>query len=173
MLTPIYKPNKNAGKTLLFPGFELWNEIAFEIDDYHSYDVSGTIRLHGERLEMDELTVKRRDNAEQITGYGIREITPAAIIRNSLRIQAPTERRVSVAFGLLAPEDPAIAKAAGPTDQTLAMVAKVYRASTAVQYPAAKAVQELFNLSARTAGSWIAKAKAKGLIPTGDNNAPA
>jgi hypothetical protein len=44
----------------------------------------------------------------------------------------------------------------------------VYRAAVATQSPPTKAVQDVFDLAARTAGSWIAKAKAKGYIPDAD-----
>jgi hypothetical protein len=78
-----------------------------------------------------------------------------------------------IAFGLLTKAEAESAKAAGPLDDSLRKVAMVYRAALATQSPPTKAVQDVFDLAARTAGSWIAKAKAKGYIPDADQPAEA
>jgi hypothetical protein len=167
-----YTPREAAGKTTLFPGLELWNEVEAELDDYHGYDVRALIRLNHERLELDRLVILRREGGPAITGTGIRDLQPPAIIRRSLSALAPDEYRISVAYGVLSVEEAKAAKAEGPTQKSIEAVAKVYRTAHAVQSPPTKAVQEVFGLSPRTAGSWIAKARAKGLIPpTGDDNA--
>lgn len=160
-----YTPRKGAGKTTIFPGFELWNEVDAELRDYHGYDVQALIRLRAERLEVDELTVMRRDGGEPITGIGIRELSIPAIVRRSLTANAPAAREERIAFGLLTSDEAEEAKAAGPVEDSLRKVAMVYRAALATQSPPTKAVQDVFDLPARTAGSWISKAKGKGYIP--------
>lgn len=168
MVEYIYRPRQSAGKTTIFPGFDLWNEIDAELEDYHGYDVQALIRLHAERLEVDELKVTRRPGGEPVTGIGIREFSIPALVRKSLSANAPEQREERIAFGLLSKADAESAKAAGPVDDSLRKVAMVYRAALATQSPPTKAVQDVFDLAARTAGSWIAKAKAKGYIPDGD-----
>lgn len=165
MVAYTYTPREAAGKTTLFPGFELWNEVVAELHDYHGYDVKALIRLHSERLEIDELEVTRRPGGEPVTGIGLRELTFPAIVRKSLSANAPEERQERIAFGLMTKEEAETAKAAGPLDDSLRKVAMVYRAAVATQSPPTKAVQDVFDLPARTAGSWIAKAKVKGYIP--------
>ncbi|MHA7284839.1 hypothetical protein ACX80I_01025 [Arthrobacter sp. MDT3-44] len=167
-----YVPRQEAGKTTLFPGFDLWNEVDAELDDYHGYDIRALIRLTQERLEIDQLEILRRKGGPAITGTGIRDLQPPAIVRKSLSALAPDEYRKSVAYGVLSTEEAKAAKASGPTQESIEAVAKVYRSAYAVQSPPTKAVQEVFGLSPRTAGSWIAKARAKGLIPPiGEENA--
>lgn len=165
-------PRKEAGKTTLFPGFDLWNEVDAELDDYHGFDVRALLRLNQERWEIDQLEISRRSGGPAITGAGIRELQPPAIIRKTLSVLAPAEYRMSVAYGVIGADEAQAAKANGPTRESLEAVAKVYRSAYAVQEPPTKAVQEVFGLSPRTAGSWIAKARAQGLIPPlGDDNA--
>jgi hypothetical protein len=167
----IYRPRESGGKTTIFPGFDLWNEVDAELDNYHGYDVRALIRLHSERLEVDELTVIRRAGGEPVTGIGIRDLSIPAIVRKSLSANAPAEREERIAFGLLTKADAESAKSAGPIDDSLRKVAMVYRAALATQSPPTRAVQDVFDLPARTAGSWIAKAKVKGYIPDVDQTA--
>lgn len=173
MVARKYTPRESAGRTTIFPGFELWNEVDAKLDDYHGYDVEALIRLHSERLEIDELKVIRRADGPPVTGIGIREFSIPAIVRWSLTANAPTRREERVAFGLLTAAEAEAAKAAGPLDDSLRKVAMVYRAALATQSPPTKAVQDVFDLAARTAGSWIAKAKAKGYIPDADQTVEA
>ena len=168
-----YRAREQAGKTTIFPGFEIWNEVDAELDDYHGYDVKALIRLHSERLEVDEFKVIRRPEGEPITGIGIRELSIPAIVRKSLAANATSQRGERIAFGLLTKAEAESAKAAGPLDDSLRKVAMVYRAALATQSPPTKAVQDVFDLPARTAGSWIAKAKAKGYIPEPEQTADA
>lgn len=168
MVEYMYRPRKSAGKTTIFPGFELWNEVDAELGDYHGYDVQALIRLHSERLEVDELKVIRRPGGEPVTGIGIREFSLPAIVRKSLSASAPADKEDRIAFGLLTKAEADRAKEVGPIDDSLRKVAMVYRSALATQSPPTKAVQDTFGLAARTAGSWIAKAKAKGYIPDAD-----
>lgn len=179
MIQPTYVPNSAAGQTQISPGLTLWNEVDFSVAGYQGYDVSGVIRLHGKRLELDELTVHRQDDGEQITGFGLRGLQPPAIIRRSLSVLAtypPGGEALAdsatdfTALGVVRTEDVDAAKAAGPTDTTLSLVGRVYAAAYAAQDRPAKTVAELFAVSPRTAGAWIAKAKAAGHIITEDEN---
>ncbi|NVM97673.1 hypothetical protein [Arthrobacter sp. SDTb3-6] len=161
----IVEPRTESGKTELFPGFDLWNEVTHRLVDYHGYDLEAVVRLVNERYEISTLTVRQRPGGDAITGIGLRGIKPAAIVRNTMIANAGLVLWPRFAFGLLTPAEAAAAKAAGPTMESLQAVARIYRSADAVQEPPTKAVQNIFELPARTAGAWIAKAKAEGLIP--------
>jgi hypothetical protein len=154
-----------------------------ELDDYHGYDVQAVIRLRGRRFEMDELTVTRRDDGEQVTGFGLRALKPPAIIRNAVGrslANFPPDRSdgsvafissepgTAVAYGAVTAADAAAAKSDGPIDSTLRLVGRVYTLAYAVQDRQAKAIAETFGVSARTAGAWISKAKAAGYVAADD-----
>lgn len=80
------------------------------------------------------------------------------------------EPGTAVAFGAIPAADAAQAKADGPTDNTLQLVGRVYTLMYAVQGTPAKDLAEVFDVSVRTAGAWIAKAKTAGYIVTGEDD---
>lgn len=179
-----YQPRSGSGTTDLAPGITVWNEVEGELTNYAGYDMHALIRLHGRRFELDELTIKRRENGAEVTGFGMRSIKPPTILRNSLIVLAnyPPEKAVgkaafinaepgtAVAFGAIPAADAAQAKADGPTDNTLQLVGRVYTLMYAVQGTPAKDLAEVFDVSVRTAGAWIAKAKTAGYIVTGEDD---
>lgn len=186
MISPKYWPVETSGTTQIHPELSLWNEVEFRVDDYQGYNVTGTIRLHGKRLELDELSVHRIDDGREITGYGLRELQPPAMIRQSLWVLLNyppdgeffdveiDDRGVSniVARGLSTDEELEAAKAAGPSSQQLLkLVSRIYVGAQAVQDRPAKVIQEAFGVSPRTAGNWIAKSKAAGYIEAGEHSA--
>lgn len=163
-------PREAAGKTTLFEGFDLWNEVEVTLDGYRGFHVRAVVRLHHRRYELDELHVTRLDDGREITGAALREITPPFLVRRVLRTHREPLWGTS-ALGLFLPEEVEAAKAEGPTQNTIRMAAMVYLAAAAVQDPPARAVREVFAVSPRTAGNWIAKAKAAGFIPEDDDAA--
>lgn len=181
------EPVTKSGYTDLPPnGPTVWNEVAVRVDNWVGYDVFGLVRLHGRRLELDQLNVVRRSDGEEITGYNLRSISPKPLLFLALQTnwQQPPEKggqlkerwldlidKPAVAGGLYLVDDLAAAKAAGPVDTTLQMVGKVYTVAYAVNDGPAKAVATAFKVSPRTAGNWVAKAKTAGYIATDDMEA--
>lgn len=177
-------PNVDAGYTRLPPhGPTLWNEVSVKSADYAGYDVYGLIRLHGRRLELDELTVVRRADGEQITGYKLRSISPQTLFQLALEASwfKPPEaggkilslfdgrwEGPNVGAGMFTRTEVDEAKAAGPVDDTLRMVGKLYTLAYALNDAPAKAVAQTFKVSARTAGNWISKAKQAEYIAADD-----
>lgn len=177
------KPIKSAGTTQIHAEITLWNEVEFRVDGYHDYDVSGLIRLHAKRLELDEFKVSRMRDGKEITGYGLRELQPPTMIRRSLSVlrnYPPDDSepdldddQTSSIFGsnIVTHADIESARTAGPSSrESLFLVSKIYMLAQAIQDRPAKAIQELFGVSPRTAGNWIAKSKAAGFIETGEDN---
>lgn len=174
------EPNVEAGYTSLPPhGPTLWNEVSVKAADYAGYDVYGLIRLHGRRLELDQLTVVRRTDGEQITGYNLRSISPQTLFQLALEASwfKPPETGGEIlnlfdgrwegpnaGAGMFTRTEVDDAKAAGPVDDTLRMVGKLYTLAYALNDAPAKAVAQTFKVSARTAGNWISKAKQAGYI---------
>lgn len=178
-----YTPRTRAGTTELSPGLRVWNEIDGELTNYHGFDLRALIRLHGRRFELDELTVIRRDDGEQITGSGLRHLQPPTIIRSSIKAHAnhlPQELSdeiaflnadpgTAVAFGAIPAEAAVQARSDGPIDSTLRLVGRVYTIAYAVQDRPAKAVAAAFAVSQATANVWIARAKSAGYIAGDDD----
>lgn len=158
----------DAGKTEVVPGLELWNDVTQTLTDYHGYDVEVRACLVNERYEVESLKITRRPGGEAVTSPALRDLSVPAMIRHMLHASRPEGAGPSKAFGLVTPEAAIEVKNAGPVDTSLVRVAGIYRSANAVQYPPTKAVQETFNLPARTAGSWISKARAKGYLPEVD-----
>lgn len=75
-----YQPRSGSGTTDLAPGITVWNEVEGELTNYAGYDMHALIRLHGRRFELDELTIKRRENGAEVTGFGMRSIKPPTIL---------------------------------------------------------------------------------------------
>lgn len=179
----LFRPRSSDGTTRLGPDLIVWNVVDAELDDHHGYNVQAVIRLHGRRFEIDELTVIRRQDGEQVTGIGIRALKLSDIVRRAVGrslANFPPEKAVgkiafinsesgaAVAYGAITTEDAAAAKRDGPVDSTLRLVGRVYTLAYAVQDRQAKAVADTFGVSMGTANAWIAKAKAAGYIITSE-----
>ena len=117
-------------------------------------DVSG-------RYEVAAVTVSRRSDGE-VTGLALRQVPVAALLRQGV---------VDVLF----PGDPAryepapnVLAAQGPTDDTLRMVARVYRLATLLGDPPAQRVAEALAVSRSTASNWAIRARDRGLLTLQD-----
>lgn len=144
------------------------------LTDYHGYDVRAVVVYDGERLVVDSLTVTRRPDGEPVTGEALRRITIQSMLRDNLRAATQIrggvgselpEGTVARAQGLISKDHADQLREAGPTSDTLAWVARIYRAADVVGDPPTKAVRETFGVSQSTAGNWIGRARSAGLIP--------
>jgi len=144
------------------------------LSDYHGFDVTALVVYDGERLVVDSLTVSRREGGEPVTGEALRKITIQAMLRDNLR--AATRIRggagadlpagtVARGQGMISEDDADRLRDSGPVPETLAWVARIYRAADVVGDPPTKAVRETFGISQSTAGNWIGRARSAGLIP--------
>ncbi|GAP57327.1 hypothetical protein AHiyo1_01590 [Arthrobacter sp. Hiyo1] len=159
-------PYKPAGKTTLFPGLELWNEVTQRITNHSGYDLVVVSRLIEEKYEVHRFTVLQRPGGPAVTGIALRDFSLPTIVRTTLGRGTDLDSESDPAFGLIGVEEARAIRDAGPTRHSLEAVAKVYRTAHAVQAPPTKSVQETFAIPARTAGAWIAKARDLGLIPS-------
>lgn len=149
-------------------------EGTVKLTDYHGFDVSAVVAYDGERLVVDSLTVTRRAGGEPVTGEALRKITIQAMLRDNLRAatrirgghgsQLPEGTPVR-GFQMITEEEVERLRQAGPAAETLAWVARIYRAADAIGDPPTKAVREAFGISQSTAGNWIGRARSAGLIP--------
>lgn len=165
-------PDGAAGRTEICPGVTLWNRSTITLPDYNGLDVTAVVSLVGGRYLVDELTVRRRPDGALITGETLRSIKVATILRQNLGVNAP-DHEPRVWYGLMPADDVARMRADGPTPTTLAGVGVVYTVARAIGDRPAKSVAEAFDVSARTAGVWIARARAAGNITDteGDDDA--
>ncbi len=128
-------------------------EFAVRIEaDYR--DASG-------RYEVAAVTVSRLGDGE-VTGLALRQVPVAGILRQGV---------VAVVFA----DDPARFEpspralgAQGPTDETLRLVARVYRLATLLGDPPAQRVAEALGVSRSTASNWAIRARDRGLLTVQD-----
>jgi hypothetical protein len=158
-------------------GVTVFEHGTLHLTDYHGYDLVARVEFDGERVVLDEITVRRRDGGEPVTGEALREIAVQSILRAHIRaaIQVMGQGAPDVkpgepvrAQGLLSPATAERLRQLGPEPETLQWVARVYRVSDAVGDPPTKAVRQTFGISQSAAGNWIGRARSAGLIPPGE-----
>lgn len=166
------------GQIEVAPGIHIWKSAKTTLTGYKGYDVDAEVSMSDKgRLEVESLTVRRTTGGPPVTGEALRQITVQSIIRDSVKTSIQFSRGFGAgtevsAWGMLDADDVLRLKKAGPTPETLEWVGRVYRVSELVNDPPTKAVEEVFQISRSTAGSWIGRARAAGHIPpTGETNA--
>lgn len=136
-------------------------------------DYVAVLVLEGRRYAVQELRILRRDDGPPITSELIRGIPVAMLIRGAvsnlvdLRIAQPSPKGTTshtVGGVLLTPDDRVRLVEAGPTDETLLWVARIYVMATLAGDPPAKSVKETLDIPTSTAGYWIRRAKDRGIL---------
>ena len=125
------------------------------------------VRIEGEyrdasgRYEVDEVAVSRRGDGE-VTGLALRQVPVAAILRQGVvtTVFADDPARFELPPNVLA--------AQGPTDDTLRMVARVYRLATLLGDPPAQRVAEALGVSRSLASNWAIRARDRGYLTVQD-----
>jgi len=156
---PLTKPS-----VAVAPGVLLPTRGRAELTDYHGYNVEAIVSVDpdGAAVSVEQMTIRRREGGPAITGDGIRKLAVQAIVRSAVR-DIPTGS-AAVALGMLLTSEAARMKAAGPTDETIEWVGRVYQLSELVGDPPTQAVEQAFGVSRSTAGAWIGRARAAGHI---------
>jgi len=165
---PLTKPS-----VAVAPGVLLPTRGRAELTDYHGYNVEAIVSVDpdGAAVSVEQMTIRRREGGPAITGDGIRKLAVQAIVRSAVRegIHDGIGRDIptgsaAVALGMLLTSEAARMKAAGPTDETIEWVGRVYQLSELVGDPPTQAVEQAFGVSRSTAGAWIGRARAAGHI---------
>ncbi len=177
-MQPTATPNRRAGKVRIPGGVSLWRDVTVTGEDYKGFDVRVRVVTDGTRIEADEVCVRRRGGGPAVTSDALRSITVAAFVRHSLKASEPLiadetlggdvdeERFLGdvAAHGLMTFSQRDALRAAGPTAETLRMVATIYQLAYALGEAPTGAVRDSFRIAQSTAGNWIAAARAAGLL---------
>jgi hypothetical protein len=134
--------------------------------------VEMVVELRAGRYEVKGLSVLREARAAEITGEFLRSLTPREDVRAALKMLSPMTRTQSgaVVTAKIPTRPPKGIASQGPTEEVLKWVAQEYAFAYALTIPPTKAVQESLGVSRATAGRWVAEARHRGLIETGDSD---
>lgn len=163
----------HAGSDLYAP---TWVELTVTGMEDIDVDYVAVLVLEGWRYVVQELRILRRDDGPPITGELLRGIPVAMLIRgtvsNLVELRTdPDAAYESDGFRLREPEQVVITPderrrmvEAGPTDDTLLWVARIYIMAELAGDPPAKSVKETLDIPTSTAGYWIRRAKDRGIL---------
>ncbi|MET3949711.1 hypothetical protein [Arthrobacter sp. UYEF36] len=164
--------NKTAsGSMEVAPGVEISTTYDTTFEDQSGYDIRVLAEITDQfRIEVSELDIKRRPGGPAVTSEGIRSITVQGLVREMIQIQIEEDfysggEYASKGFGMLKVEEALRLKKAGPSTETLEWVARIYKVAELLDKPPTIAVEETFEVSRSTAGAWIGRARAAGLVP--------
>jgi len=136
-------------------------------------DVAAVLLLEGQRYVVQELRITRQDDGAPITselirGIRVQSLIPVAVRESvELRIAEPSPKgtdRHRVTGVVLTPKERRRIVSAGPTDETLLWVARIYVMAELAGEPPAKSVKENLDIPMPTAGNWIRRAKDRGIL---------
>lgn len=150
------------------PGLVISSPIWVQAEDVNGYDVEVVVTPQNGRLVAERVTISQREDGPPVTVEGIRSLPIAGLTREAASQLSEVEKRSEGMFEIvqpsLSPEALRQAVEAGPTDETLQLVAYVYRYANAIGQPPAKAVEHTFELSRSKTGRWIALARERGFL---------
>jgi hypothetical protein len=153
-----------------------WVELTVTGMEDIDVDYVAVLVLEGRRYVVQELRILRRDDGPPITSELIRGIPVAMLIRGTVSnlVELRTDPDAvyeSDGLRLRAPEQVVITPderrrmvEAGPTDDTLLWVARIYIMAELAGDPPAKSVKETLDTPTSTAGYWIRRAKDRGIL---------
>jgi hypothetical protein len=134
-------------------------------------DVLAVMVLEGRRYVVQELRLTRRDGGLPITSELIRGVPVYALVRGA--VSDAVQLRIPGPWGTTALKEGQFAFVnevrhrlveAGPTDETLLWVARIYIMGELAGEPPAKHVMEAFGVPPSTAGYWIRRAKDRKIL---------
>lgn len=120
------------------------------------YEVEMTAVLEDGRMILQSVTCSAR-KGERVTGENLRRIPVGAILRLGV---LSAVKSLSALVG----RDPVVLAKRGPTDETLKVVAAVYRIAYLVGLPPTRAVANQLEVARSTAGRWVQAARRKGFL---------
>ncbi len=138
-----------------------WTSPPIDLDD-PPYRAQLTVEHEGGRMVCRELVVQRLPGGPPVTSEGLHAIPVRRLIRNGV-YRFLMDVNASGARELLQ-RDPAELRAAGPTEESLRVVAYVYRLAYLASDPPVVAVAQHFGLPRSTAGRWVQRARAGGFL---------
>lgn len=160
------------------PSVKVQESATIELLDFRGFDVITRIHLNAKgKLVANSVEVRQREGGEAVTSEAIRKIPVQQIIKRFVRHEISQDAwgeladgTQVVAFGLLETAEAQQLRASGPVAETLRWVAIVYKLAEFLDDPPTKAVETSFSVSRSTAGAWIGRARAAGLIAPHGND---
>jgi hypothetical protein len=151
---------------------DLFNKVHIGADIHAPTRVELTI-TGMEDLPVQELRITRQNEGEPITSELIRKIPVQRLIRGlvsdavELWILQPSPegtRNYAISLVELSEDERGRLVAAGPTDETLLWVARIYVMAELAGDPPAKSVRETFGVPTSTASYWIKRARDRKIL---------
>lgn len=137
------------------------------------YDLALTLQPQNGSLVVQAMQVSQQPGGEPVTVDGLRAI-PLTSYRDAgswglylhhdkvhQRASGPRVVREPITY----PEDGIKAAKYGPNDDALEALALIYKVALIIGRPPTREVATELNLTRPTAGRWVMKARAKGLLP--------
>jgi hypothetical protein len=139
-------------------GFKVPARFSVEVKDDRTaeYDIELTARLVDGRYVAEGLTVTKKQRGPEVTGEGLRKVKVAALLY--LGAVKETAGAVPPTWELRR------LRAGGPTDETLELVARVYRIAFMCRYPPTQDVAYSFGVPRPTAARWVGLARERGFL---------
>jgi hypothetical protein len=142
---PIYAEFVDDDMVELAPGLSMPVSAVVTVPDWEGFKITLRVKLVDGRYRCHEMHLLRR--GEEITGEALRSVPVARFLQLGITTIAPM------------PSPPAALAEGGPTKETLAWVAKIYRLSHAIGVPPTQQIAQEFNLKPSTAGRWVSRAR--------------
>lgn len=173
IITKSSEDKVHAGSDLYAP---TWVELTVTGMEDVGVDYVAALVLEGRRYVVQELRILRRDDGPPITSELIRGIPVAMLIRGTVSNLVELRTDPDAVYGsdgvrMRAPEQVVITPdergrlvGAGPADETLLWVARIYVMAELAGDPPAKSVKETLAIPTSTAGYWIRRAKDRGIL---------
>lgn len=163
----------SSGTREIAPGVQIFHTATAKYPDFKGFDVTLQLRLsEAFRVEVEVLTVVRVDGGSAVTGEAIRTLPIQSLVRDAIRFDLEDNflenaygDEETVAFGMLLQAEATSLRKSGPSATTLEWVGRIYKVAEVLDEPPTIAIQNTFEISRSTAGSWIGRARSAGLLP--------
>ncbi|ALV44696.1 hypothetical protein MB46_03395 [Arthrobacter alpinus] len=159
-----------TGEVEVAPGVIIPDTYETWWPDRDGYEVELSAKItENFRIEVFELTVRRRDDGPAVTGEGVRGIAIQALVREVIQGQVRDSFHTdgpygTKGFGMLQESQAERLRKLGPAPETLEWVARVYKVAELLDEPPTVSIQETFGISRSTAGAWIGRARSAELL---------
>jgi hypothetical protein len=157
---------KGTGGFVTVGGIPLWETIEVVVTNDRGLpcDVELVATMRHGQYEVDKLVCSRKKKGPEITGELVRSLPVGRLLQMSA-IKANT-------FQASPHADAAKIRKQGPTDESLRVVAQVYRLALAVREDPTAAVASGLKLPRPTAARWVKTARQRGYLgPTEERRA--
>lgn len=157
-------------RVMVAPGLDAASPVRLEHDRSTVYDVELEIVAlpmsdeRAGRFACREVVVRQRQGGPMVTSEGLRSVPIGRLVHGVAvgNVERVGQSASLDALGELNPQRLARLREAGPTQETLATVARIYRWGLVIGDAPGVMVEENFDVSRRTAGRWIALARERG-----------